>query len=86
MIEEIKAIEKNNTWKLVELPDKKKTIDVKWIFKVKLNHDGSVSKHKAKLVDKGFLQRYGVVFNEVFASVARLKTIRLVVALASSKN
>ena len=86
MIEEIKAIEKNNTWKLVELPDKKKTIDVKWIFKVKLNPDGSVSKYKARLVTRGFLQRYGVDYNELFAPVARLETIRLVVALASSKN
>jgi len=43
------------TRKLVELPEKKKTIDVKWIFKVKLNPDGSISKHKARLVARGFL-------------------------------
>jgi len=73
-------------WKLVELPNKKKTIYVKWIFKVKLNLDGSISKHKARLVARGFLHRYGVDYNEVFAPVARLETIRLVVALASSKN
>jgi hypothetical protein len=50
MIEEIKAIEKNNIWKSVELPEKKKTIDVKWILKVKLNLDDTISKHKARLV------------------------------------
>jgi len=86
MLEEIKAIEKNNTWKLVELPNKKRTIYVKWIFKVKLNPDGSVSKYKARLVAKGFLQRYNVDYNEVFSPVARLEIVRLVVALASSKN
>jgi len=86
MIEEIKAIEKNNTSKLVELPDKKKTIDVKWIFKVKFNLYGSVSKYKARLVARGFLQRYGVDYSEVFSPVARLETVRFVVALASSKN
>jgi hypothetical protein len=59
---------------------------VKWIFKVKLNPDGSISKHKARLVARGFLQKYGVDYNEVFALVARLETVRLVVALASSKK
>jgi len=58
----------------------------KWIFKVKLNPDGSVSKYKVRLVARGFLHRYGVDYNEVFAPIARLETIRLVVALASSKS
>ncbi|CAJ2641647.1 unnamed protein product [Trifolium pratense] len=50
MEEELKSIEKNQTWKLVALPYKKKRIDVKWVFKVKLNPDGTISKHKARLV------------------------------------
>jgi hypothetical protein len=86
MIEEIKAIENNNTWKLVELPDKKKTIDVKWIFNVKLNPDGSVCKYKERLVARIFLQRYGVDYNKEFAPIARLETIILLEALDSSKN
>ena len=53
---------------------------------MKLNHDGSISKYKVRLVARGFLQRYGVDYNEVFAPVATLYTIRLVVALASRKN
>ena len=53
---------------------------------MKLNPDGSVSKHKARPVARVFLQRYGVDYNEVFALVARLETEGLVVALASSKN
>ncbi|PNX76333.1 putative LRR receptor-like protein kinase [Trifolium pratense] len=64
------------------LKNKKKKIDVKWVFKVKLNPDGTISKHKARLVARGFLQKHGIDYNEVFAPVARLETVRLVVALA----
>jgi hypothetical protein len=48
--EELQSIEKNQTWELVNLSDKKKKIDVKWLIKVKLNIDGTVSKHEARLV------------------------------------
>ena len=61
---------KNQIWELVNLPDKKKKIDVKWVFKVKLNPDGQVSKNKARLVARGFLQKQGIDYNEVFAPVA----------------
>ena len=64
------------------MPDKKKKIDVKWLFKVKLNPDGQVSKHKARLVARGFLQKQGIDYNEVFAPVARIETVRLVTAIA----
>ncbi|MCI71258.1 hypothetical protein A2U01_0092521, partial [Trifolium medium] len=72
MEEELKSIEKNQNWKLVALPDKKKKIDVKWVFIVKLNPDGTISKYKARLVVRGFLQKHGIDYNEVFAPVARL--------------
>jgi len=55
MEEELKCIEKNHTWEMVELPQNKIPIDVKWVFKVKLKPDGSVAKHKARLVAKGFM-------------------------------
>ncbi|XP_052735227.1 uncharacterized mitochondrial protein AtMg00820-like [Vigna angularis] len=71
MMKEIKSIEKNNTWKLVNLPPNKQCIGVKWVFKTKLNPDGTVSKHKARLVARGFLQQQGVDFKEVYAPVAR---------------
>jgi hypothetical protein len=64
------------------LSDKKKKIDVKWVFKVKLNADCTISKHKTRLVARGFFQKHGVDYNEVFALVARIETVRLVVALA----
>lgn len=58
--EEINSIEKNGTWKLVDLLAGKKCIGVKWVFKQKLKPDGSISKHKARLVTKGFFQRQGL--------------------------
>ena len=82
MIEEVKSIEDNNTWSLVELPQGKKAIDVKWVYKLKMNPKGEVTRHKAILVAKGFLQKEEIDFDEVFAPVARIETIRLVVGLA----
>jgi len=71
---------------MVNLPRDKVPIEVKWVFKTKLKPDGSVAKYKARLVAKGFMQRKGIDFSEVFALVARLETIRMIVALASWKN
>lgn len=83
---EIKSIEKNNTWELTDLPKGQKTIGVKWVFKTKLNEKGEIDKHKARLVAKGYKQEYGVDYKEVFAPVARLDTIRLVISLAAQNS
>ncbi|BBN68061.1 transposable element gene, partial [Prunus dulcis] len=83
---EIEAIEKNDTRELTDLPAEEKTIGVKWIFKTKLNEKGEVDKYKARLVAKGYTQEYGVDYAEVFAPVARLDTIRLVVSLAAQNS
>ncbi|PKU75920.1 putative mitochondrial protein [Dendrobium catenatum] len=85
MKEEIKLIEKNNTWELVH-PKNKDIIGVKWIYKIKLNSDGSLNKCKARLVAKGYTQQAGIDYNETYAPVARLDTIRTVVALVAQKN
>lgn len=82
--EKIASIEKNQTWFLVDLPAGSKAIGLKWVFKVKRNPDGSVNKYKARLVAKGYVQRHGVDYDEVFAPVARIETIRLIIALAAS--
>ena len=54
MKEEIEAIEKNSTWELVKLPEKCKSIGVKWIYKIKRDNSGEITRYKARLVAKGF--------------------------------
>ena len=80
---EIESIEKNDTWKLTDLPPGEKTVGVQWIYKTKLNEKGEIDKHKARLVAKGYTQEYGIDYTEVFAPVTRLDTIRLVMSLAA---
>lgn len=84
--DEISSITKNNTWNLVNLPRGAKPIGLKWVFKIKRNSDGSINKYKARLVAKGYVQKYGIDFDEVFAPVARIETVRLIVALAASNG
>lgn len=83
---EIDAIERNNTWELSVLPQGGKKVGVKWIFKTKLKDNGEVDKHKARLVAKGYTQQHGIDYTEVFAPVARLDTIRLVISLAAQNK
>ncbi|XP_076947543.1 uncharacterized protein LOC143619520 [Bidens hawaiensis] len=86
MKSEIASIERNRTWKLVDLPKGHKSIGLKWIFKVKRDADGNIIKYKARLVAKGYVQMPGIDFEEVFAPVARLETIRLLFALAAREE
>ena len=86
MEEEISIIQKNSTQKLVEKPLDKNIIGVKWIFKTKLNAYGSINKHKARLVVKGYTQVFGFDYLDTFALVARLDTIRLLFAIATHNN
>ncbi|CAA7032829.1 unnamed protein product [Microthlaspi erraticum] len=83
---EMNSIEKNQTWSLVSLPDGAKAIGVKWIYKTKFNELGEVDKFKARLVVKGYAQEYGVDYTEVFAAVARMDTVRMILAVAAHKG
>lgn len=65
MEEEIKAIEKNQTWELTDPPKENKIIGMKWVYKTKLNEKGGVDKYKARLVAKGYKQQFGVDYKEV---------------------
>ena len=86
MNEEIEAIERNNTWDLVDLPIGKTNIGVKWVYKTKFNEKGKVEKHKARLVAKGFAQQPGIDRGETFVAVARLDTVIVVLAVAAQNQ
>eukprot|EP00253_Pinus_taeda_P011241 PITA_11241 len=83
MNEEIGAIEKSKTWELVDLPEGKKAIGVKWVYKPKRNAEGKIDRHKARLVVKGYKQQQGRDYDETFAPVARMETIRTMLSIAA---
>lgn len=86
MNEEPDQIEKNDTWELVPRPHDKNVIGTKWIFKNKLNGNGEVIRNKARLVCKGYAQQYGIDYEETFAPLARLESIRMFLAFSSFWN
>ena len=83
MMKEMESIEKNMNWELTDLPRGVKPIGVKQIFKTKFKETGEIDKFKARLLAKGYVQQYGVDYTEVFALVARLDTIRLILSIAA---
>jgi hypothetical protein len=86
MDEEMAALDPNKTWELVPLPEGKKAIGCKWVYKVKHNSDGSISKYKARLVAKGYAQTHGIDYEETFVPVAKMATVRAVIAVAASRG
>lgn len=84
--EELRSIKKNHTGELNFWLEKKRTIDVEWVYKTKLNPYGSTSKYKARLVAIGFLYKHGINCNEVFSLVSTLEIIILVVTITNSKK
>src|SRR5438105_4332966 len=86
MRDEMDSIEENCTWSLVDPPSGHRPIGLKWVFKPKRDASGTIVKHKARLVAKGYVQQPGIDFEEVFAPVARLESVQLLLALAAHRG
>jgi hypothetical protein len=80
---EIGSMYENKVWTLVDLPDERRAIDNKWIFKKKTDADGNVTVDKARLVAKGYRQVQGVDYGETFSPIAMLKSVRIMLAIAA---
>ncbi|KAL0313918.1 UNVERIFIED_CONTAM: Retrovirus-related Pol polyprotein from transposon RE1 [Sesamum angustifolium] len=84
MNHELTALENNHTWELTTLPEGKRAIGSKWVYKVKLNPDGTVERYKARQVAKGYNQIEGVDFFDSFSPVAKTITVRIMFSIASA--
>jgi len=80
------ALDANATWELVALPEDKKAIGCKWVYKVKHNVDGSMSRYKARLVAKGYAQTYDIDYEEIYSPVAKMTTVRAIIIIVTTKG
>ena len=86
MDEELALMAKYEVWDEVDQPEDTNIIGCRWVFRIKRDSNGKVLKYRARLVAQGFTQLYGIDFQETFAPVARLSSIRTVIALAASED
>ena len=84
MCDELNALLRNGTWELVPPSPSQNVAGYKWVFLIKQNPDGSISKYKAWLIAKSFHQRSGIDFHDTFSPVLKPTMIRLILSLALS--
>ncbi|KAH9791901.1 hypothetical protein KPL71_003915 [Citrus sinensis] len=86
MQEELNQFERNKVWELVPKPEHQSIIGTKWVFRNKMDESGVVVRNKARLVAQGYNQEEGIDFDEIFAPVARLESVRMLLAFACHKD
>ncbi|WJX13388.1 hypothetical protein P8452_03779 [Trifolium repens] len=84
MEDEMQSLRENNTFELVKLPKGKRTLKNRWVYRIKQDECTSQRRYKTRLVVKGFKQREGIDFGEIFAPIVKMQSIRLVLGLAAS--
>ena len=86
MLEEYDSIMRNDVWEVVPRPVGKSVVTSRWSYKTKYAADGSIEKHKAPFMARGFSQVEGVDYDETFAPIARYTSIRSIIAIATETS
>ena len=86
MQDERDSLHENHTYKLTELPKLKRSLQNKWLYKLKLGDGGNPPRYKARIVVKGFQQKKGVDFDEIFASVVKMTSIWTVLSIVANMD
>jgi hypothetical protein len=86
MEDEMKSLHENETWESVNRPKDARIIECKWLYKLKDGVEGGPPRFKSRLVAKGFTQRAGVEYNEIFAHVVKHTTIRVLLTIVAQLN
>ena len=83
---ELFALDENQTWDIVPCPPSIKPLGNKFVFTIKLHSDGSIDRYKARLVVLGNKQQFGLDYEETFAPVAKMTTVRTIISIVASES
>ena len=86
MQEELNEFDRSKVWRLVPTPENAFVVGMKWVFKNKMDKEGNVICNKTRLVVKGYSQEEGIDYEEMFAPVVRLESVRIFISYVAHKN
>ena len=84
MDEEYNSLIENNTWELVDRPKDRPVIPVRWLYRIKQDENGRITRYKARFVAKGYAQMYGIDYDETFSPVFKLSSLRIILSIGAS--